>query len=178
MPQLSTAAYRTCRFFRSAPMGVSILTWNRIFHRPRGSYHGMGNQSVRLGAGVLCRQQHQVCFERRERGEFARGHAGQCGLELFAKRGVCGRGHSGGQTGFIGFAFDPDNIAGAQTFFGWARMSVGDNATTSGVVVDWAYDDTGAGIAAGTAPEPTSLGLLALGAAGLLAFRRRTAQVS
>lgn len=91
--------------------------------------------------------------------------------------GYAGMGIPAGQTGLIGFAFDPDNIAGAQTFFGWARMSIGDNSSTNGSVIDWAYDDSGAPIAAGTAPEPASLGLLALGTVGLLALRRRPAEV-
>jgi hypothetical protein len=80
-----------------------------------------------------------------------------------------------GQTGYIGFAFDPDNVAGSQTYYGWARFSVGDNASTNGAVVDWAYDTTGAAIPAGSVPEPTSLGLLAMGTVGLLTLRRRTA---
>jgi hypothetical protein len=40
---------------------------------------------------------------------------------------------------------------------------------------DFAYEDSGAGILAGAIPEPSSLGLLALGATGLLARRRRQA---
>lgn len=83
-----------------------------------------------------------------------------------------------GETGLIGFAFDPDNVPGAQTFFGWVRMSVGDNATSDGAIVDWAYDDSGAAIAAGTVPEPGSLALLAMGATGLLALRRRSALIN
>jgi hypothetical protein len=40
---------------------------------------------------------------------------------------------------------------------------------------DFAYESSGAGILAGAIPEPSSLGLLALGASGLLARRRRQA---
>lgn len=83
-----------------------------------------------------------------------------------------------GQTGLIGFTFDPDNVAGTQKYFGWVRLAVGDNATTNGTVVDWAYDDSGTAIAAGAVPEPTSLALLALGTTGLLTLRRRTALVN
>jgi hypothetical protein len=45
-------------------------------------------------------------------------------------------------------------------------------------VIDWAYDDSGAPIhieVPGGAPEPSSLALLAAGALGLAAFRRRKA---
>lgn len=46
-------------------------------------------------------------------------------------------------------------------------------------VIDWAYEDSGAAIHAGdtgqTVPEPSSLALLAAGATGISAFRRRKA---
>ena len=79
-----------------------------------------------------------------------------------------------GQTGYIGFRFDPNGVAGVQTWYGWMRISVGSNVspTSNGNVIDWAYDNTGAGIQAGVVPEPSSIALLAMGAAGLLALRR------
>jgi hypothetical protein len=48
-------------------------------------------------------------------------------------------------------------------------------ATAPGTLVDYAFEsDAGVGIAAGAGiPEPTSLGLLAVGAAGLVARRRK-----
>ena len=69
---------------------------------------------------------------------------------------------------FLGLSF-----AGASgTLYGWVRVSVNNSAGTF-VVHDWAYDSTGAGIAAGAIPAPGTLGLLAVGASGLGLIRGR-----
>ncbi len=70
---------------------------------------------------------------------------------------------------YLGLAFD---ISGA-THYGWARLTV--NADTTATLHDWAYESSaGRGIAAGqTVPEPGTLALLALGAAGVGAMRNR-----
>ncbi len=83
-----------------------------------------------------------------------------------------------GQTGFIGLKFDAGVNGG-----GWGWIRVEPEAGADGVpdaleVVDWAYNDAGGGITAGqtvgpSVPEPSALGLLALGSAGVLAWRRR-----
>lgn len=77
-----------------------------------------------------------------------------------------------GSTGFLGFRFT-ENSSGnsSQTYYAWARLQPG--LSGNGQLLDWAYDDSGAPLAAGTIPEPDGLGLLALGAAGLAIRRRR-----
>jgi hypothetical protein len=72
-------------------------------------------------------------------------------------------------------------IAG-QKHFGWVRVQV-DLSSESGAstyrVIDGAYEDVaGVAIEAGAIPEPASLGLLAAGAAGLLAYRGRRDRVA
>lgn len=75
---------------------------------------------------------------------------------------------------YIGLEF-PIN---ATSHFGWVRVTI-DNAAGTFVINDWAYNDTpGEGLFAGQVPEPGTLGLLAAGAAGLAAVRRRRKDAS
>lgn len=70
---------------------------------------------------------------------------------------------------FIGLEFP----IGGVNHFGWVRVTI-DNAAGSFVINDWAYNTVaGEPIRAGQIPEPTALGLLAAGAAGVAAMRRR-----
>ena len=72
-----------------------------------------------------------------------------------------------------------------QNLYGWARTTLNDDGSFDGVsnftIHEWAYEDSGSSILVGAGgaviPEPTSasLGLLALGAAGLRRWRKRTA---
>ncbi len=90
-----------------------------------------------------------------------------------------------GQSGFVGFRFTIGVNGGGA---GWLRLKV--EADTQGIpngvqVIDWAYNDAGGGITAGqgigsAVPEPSSkaLALLALGAGGVLAWRKRRSQVT
>jgi hypothetical protein len=77
-------------------------------------------------------------------------------------------------TAFMGVEFlGPSN----NQLFGWIRVSGGSTLGFPATIVDWAYEDSGAGIltGAGIVPEPSSLalGCLAAGAAGLVAWRKR-----
>lgn len=72
---------------------------------------------------------------------------------------------------FIGLYF-PD---GPNFHYGWIRVGV-NNAAGTFLIKDWAYEDQpGVGIRAGQIPEPGALGLLACGALGVAALRRRRA---
>jgi MYXO-CTERM domain-containing protein len=80
--------------------------------------------------------------------------------------------------GFIGFRFN--NGAGVQ--YGWARIKISGVSHYDFVLLDYAYADPGERLTAGQtlentssdeqAPDQGSLGGLALGAVGLLAWRK------
>ena len=84
-----------------------------------------------------------------------------------------------GGTGYIGFKFVAAN---GQTDYGWMRISIDPtlflNQQNSAVVIDWAYNNTGAPIMAGQIPEPSSLALafLGSGAVGLALWRQQRAR--
>lgn len=84
-------------------------------------------------------------------------------------------GFTSGDSGYIGFRFNP---TGSLELYGWAEVvltSGGSSGTFE--VVEWAYDDSGASVTTGVIPEPANaaigLGALALGAAGLRRMRRK-----
>lgn len=67
------------------------------------------------------------------------------------------------------FGFRFTNEGTGQVNYGWGRYYR--PAGAAGVLVDYAYEDSGAGIAAGAVPAPGALALIGLG--GLVAGRRR-----
>ena len=78
----------------------------------------------------------------------------------------------------IGFSF-LNNAQGNALQYGWARISL--SATPQAqprAIVEYAYENTGAPILAGQVPEPSTvalLGVMAAGAIGVRAWRRRKA---
>ena len=76
---------------------------------------------------------------------------------------------------YLGVEFtDPSNRT--QTDYGWIQASTTVNPSETIEVAGWAYDNSGAAIAAGQTPEPSFVALLGLGAAGLALFRHRKAR--
>jgi PEP-CTERM motif-containing protein len=76
--------------------------------------------------------------------------------------------------GFIGFRFD----SGSGTQYGWIRIDMSGVPLNSMTIIDYAFADPGEAILAGQIPEPGSLALLALGGAGLVAWRKRRAKAA
>lgn len=79
---------------------------------------------------------------------------------------------------FIGLSFPIGGNAPEFIHYGWVRVTI-DQPSGTFVINDWAYNTVpGEGLLAGQVPEPTSLGMLAAGAAGVLARRRRQSTTS
>lgn len=82
-------------------------------------------------------------------------------------------GFSSGAPGYMGFQFEKDGA----TLYGWAEVVMSyDDQFGAFQVNSWAFDDTGAPIQVGVVPEPAAtgvgLGALALGAAGVIRWRK------
>ncbi len=82
------------------------------------------------------------------------------------------------QGGFIGFRFGANADAGdtSQLYHGWARLELDQGTPVNTyTLVDYAFAEPGQAIVVGQiqVPETSSLGLLALGACGLMAHRQR-----
>ena len=76
--------------------------------------------------------------------------------------------------GFIAFRFDVGN--GVQ--YGWARVNMNGSPDNGFTLIDYAWGDPGDVIRTGQVPEPGSLGLLAVGAVGILLWRKRRSAAS
>ena len=76
---------------------------------------------------------------------------------------------------FIGLSFPIGGNAQEFRHFGWVRVTI-DQPSGTFIINDWAYNTVpNEGVAAGAVPEPATLGLLAAGAAGVAAMRKRRA---
>lgn len=82
-------------------------------------------------------------------------------------------------SGYVGFRFN----AGSGVQYGWARLDFGPvdpdpqtNNNNNFTLIEYAYGAPGESVFAGQIPEPGSLALLAVGALGLVAWRKRRAQ--
>jgi hypothetical protein len=82
-----------------------------------------------------------------------------------------------GSPGLIGFAFE--RTLGGPTYYGWLRLIM--NNAGAGTIVDWAYEDGGAPLLAGTlttVPEPSRMMLLGGGILAITQRRRRNRPTS
>ena len=80
-----------------------------------------------------------------------------------------------GSPGYIGVRFDKN----VRLTYGWIAF-VASEDVTSAVITDWAFESVGDSAHAGdrgegVVPEPSGLALLAAGAAGLAALRKKRA---
>ena len=71
--------------------------------------------------------------------------------------------------GYIGFKFTTNSSAGP--YYGWMRVELS-NTPNTGLVKDWAYEDSGSSISVGAVPEPSST-LCLLTASLAFCYRRR-----
>jgi hypothetical protein len=105
---------------------------------------------------------------------FLHRHSGILAANSFSN---CGSNYVGqfdqGKLGYVGFKFN----SGSGDQYGWVRIKMGPGIDHTVRVIDYAYGDVGDQIRAGQAsssqaPSLESLGGLALGAVGLLAWRK------
>ncbi len=73
--------------------------------------------------------------------------------------------------GYIGVRFDP--AGGTDWSYGWIHIDSVASDYKTYHVDGYAYETSGGSITAGAVPEPTSLAMLACGAAGIFAIRRQ-----
>ena len=80
-------------------------------------------------------------------------------------------------TAYVGVSFQNEANANLVTY-GWALLSTSATAGFPATLIGYAYEDTGADILAGAIPEPSTaalLGVMAAGALGIRAWRKRKA---
>jgi hypothetical protein len=174
---------KSVRFQLDQP-GDSFRLRHSLFLTVTASYGGYDHFGIlgRAGAGFAgfyCPNYPQVkSVSKLNRGELVSGKpflARNSGV-IATLLNSCGGQFDSGDLGFIGFKFN--NGSGDQ--YGWVRIKMGTRYPIDNDfwLIDYAYADPGEPIRTGQTssndmvPEEGSLGWLALGAAGLLAWRK------
>ena len=75
-----------------------------------------------------------------------------------------------GSEGYIGFNFTPNG--GGGPLYGWMRVELSNTGST-GLIREWAYENSGAAITVGAVPEPSAALSLLAGMAAFCYRRRR-----
>ena len=185
---------KSARFQLDQP-GDSIRLRHSLEFCGTGSYGGSAHFGILGRAGNAfagfynpCPSAHVVSVSKLNRGQLiserpflARNSGLLAGFAHYCSSGSVGQFDQAG-VGFIGFKFN--NGSGDQ--YGWVRVKFGGRNPIDHNfwLVDYAYADPGEPIRAGQTssnemvPEEGSLGWLALGAAGLLAWRKRRSQIA
>jgi MYXO-CTERM domain-containing protein len=143
-----------------------------------------GAQSAAVAGASGCFEEDDICASNLKRGDvisvrpFVQGVGVLAYDFYFNGWGTFGNFQNRG-IGLAGFKFN--NGAGDQ--YGWVRVKMLDGRRNMFTVIDYAYGDPGDRVFAGqkskdSAPTMESLGGLALGAAGLCAWRRRRREVA
>ena len=97
---------------------------------------------------------------------------------FFVSGGTVNKGawDSENKTGYMGFQFNNSGTIN----YGWMEIQRNGAAKDSGILLRWAFEDEGKDIRVGdtgqggsAVPEPSGLALLALGAAGIYALRKK-----
>lgn len=93
---------------------------------------------------------------------------GYAGSETHVGSG--GNQFASGSEGYISFRFTTNANSGP--YYGWMRFVLSNNGS-SGLIRDWAYENTGSAITVGAVPEPSALCTILLSAVGLCLRRKR-----
>jgi len=139
-----------------------------------------GAQSAAVNGSEGCFEEDDICASNLNRGDaisvrpFVQGGFGELAYDFYFNGWATFGNFQDRGIGLVGFKFN--NGAGDQ--YGWVRVKMLDGRRNMFTVVDYAYGDPGEPVFAGqkgsntSAPTLESLGGLALGAAGLLAWRK------
>lgn len=84
--------------------------------------------------------------------------------------GVAANQFAVGDDAYLGFKLTLNDNSGS--YYGWMHVTFTNNSS-GGFIHDWAYESTGASIAAGSVPEPGRMALVIIAVTGLVASRRR-----